>query len=128
MNLLLWVLQLLLSAVFLLGGTMMVTNSKDQLKRKAGKRMAWVDSMSAGNVRAVGTLELLIGLGLILPHLTGILSWLTPLAAFGYVCTTVSAAILHAQRGDGTQAIVTPLVFTLIAAFVAYGRFALIPA
>lgn len=128
MNLILWILQLLLSFVFLLGGTMMVMNSKDELKKKAGKRMAWVDSMSIGKVRAVGILELLIGLGLILPHLTGILAWLTPLAAFGYVCTTLSAAVLHASRGDGRRAIMTPLVFMLLAAFIAYGRFALVPA
>ena len=128
MNFILWILQLLLSFVFLLGGTMMVMNSKDELKKKAGKRMAWVDSMSLGKVRAVGVLELLIGLGLILPHLTGILAWLTPLAAFGYVCTTISAAVLHASRGDGRRAIMTPLVFMLFAAFVAYGRLVLVPA
>lgn len=106
----------------------MVMNSKDELKKKAGKRMAWVDSMSLGKVRAVGVLELLIGLGLILPHLTGILAWLTPLAAFGYVCTTISAAVLHASRRDGRRAIMTPLVFMLFAAFVAYGRLVLVPA
>ena len=128
MNFILWILQLLLSFVFLLGGTMMVMNSKDELKKKAGKRMAWVDSMSLGKVRAVGVLELLIGLGLILPHLTGILAWLTPLAAFGYVCTTISAAVLHASRGDGRRAIMTPLVCMLFAAFVAYGRLVLVPA
>ena len=128
MNFILWILQLLLSFVFLLGGTMMVMNSKDELKKKAGKRMAWVDSMSLGKVRAVGVLELLIGLGLILPHLTGILAWLTPLAAFGYVCTTISAAVLHASRGDGRRAIMTPLVFMLFAAFDAYGRLVLVPA
>lgn len=128
MNFILWILQLLLSFVFLLGGAMMVMNSKDELKKKAGKRMAWVDSMSLGKVRAVGVLELLIGLGLILPHLTGILAWLTPLAAFGYVCTTISAAVLHASRGDGRRAIMTPLVFMLFAAFVAYGRLVLVPA
>ena len=128
MNLTLWILQILLSIVFFVGGRMMVMNSKEELKRKAGRRMAWVDSMSAGNVRSVGVLELLIGLGLILPHLTGILPWLTPLAAVGYVCTTFSAAILHAKRGDGRQAVITPLVFMLLAAFVAYGRLVLVPA
>ena len=128
MNIALWILQGLLAIMFLMAGMMKATKSKDGLKEAAGENMAWVDSVSASNVRLIGILEVLIALGLILPHLTGILSWLTPLAAVGFVCTMIGAAALHVQRGDGAQAIVTNIVFLLLAAFVAYGRFVLIPA
>ena len=128
MNIALWILQGLLAVMFLMAGIMKATKSKDELKEAAGENMAWVDSVSASNVRLIGMLEVLIALGLILPHLTGILPWLTPLAAVGFVCTMIGAAALHVQRGDGAQAIVTNIVLLLLAAFVAYGRLVLIPA
>lgn len=128
MNIVLWILQGLLALMFLMAGLMKATQSKDKLKESGGERMAWVDSMSAGAVRGIGILEFLIALGLILPMLTGILPWLTPLAAIGLVCTMVGAAALHVQRGDGAQAIMTNVVLLLLAAFVAYGRFVLLPA
>ena len=90
--------------------------------------MAWVESLSAGNVKLIGIVEVLAGIGLILPQLTGILPWLTPLAAVGLVFTMIGAIILHVRRGDGAQAIVMNVVLLLMASFVAYGRFALVPA
>ncbi len=128
MNIALWVLQGLLAVMFLMAGFMKATKSKEELKATGGERMAWVDSVSAGNVRLIGILEVLIALGLVLPQLTGILPWLTPLAAVGFVCTMIGALLLHLQRKDGAQALVTNIVLLLLAAFVAYGRFVLIPA
>ncbi|MCP4423814.1 MAG: DoxX family protein [Chloroflexi bacterium] len=128
MNIFLWILQGLLAAMFLMAGIMKATKSKDEIKESGGERMAWVDSVSAGNVRLIGILELLAAIGLILPQLTGILPWLTPLAAVGLVLTMIGAMALHLQRGDGTQAVVASFVILLLAAFVAYGRFVLIPA
>ncbi|MEZ4727018.1 MAG: DoxX family protein [Caldilineaceae bacterium] len=128
MNIALWILQVLLALMFLMAGFMKATKSKEALKESGGARMAWVDSISAGNVRLIGILEVLIGLGLILPQLTGILPWLTTMAAVGFVCTMIGAALLHLRRGDGAQALVTNIVLLLLAAFVAYGRFVLIPA
>ncbi len=128
MNIALWVLQGLLAALFLMAGFMKATKSKAEIKESGGERMAWVDSVSAGNLRLIGILEVLIALGLVLPQLTGILPWLTPLAAVGFVCTMIGAAILHLQRKDGAQALVTNIVLLLLAAFVVYGRFVLIPA
>ena len=128
MNIALWILQGLLAVMFLMAGMMKATKSKEQLKEAAGDNMAWVDSVSASTVRLIGILEVLIALGLILPHLTAILPWLTPLAAIGFVCTMIGAAALHVQRGDGAQAVGTNIVLLLLAAFVAYGRFVLVPA
>lgn len=111
--------------MFLMAGMMKATKSKEGLKEAGGERMAWVDSVSASNVKLIGVLETVIAVGLILPQLTGILPWLTPLAAVGFVCTMIGAAILHVQRGESPA---MNVVLLLLAAFVAYGRFVLIPA
>ena len=127
MNVALWILQGLLTLVFLMAGFMKVSQSKDALKKRGGKQMYWVDDVSANTVRLIGTLELLAGLGLILPHLTGILPWLTPLAAVGLVLTMIGAMMVNARKGN-RLAILENSVLLLLAAFVAYGRFLLIPA
>ncbi|MEM8862709.1 MAG: DoxX family protein, partial [Chloroflexota bacterium] len=119
MNILLWVLQGLLALMFLAAGGMKASQSKEQIIESGGERMAWANDISANNIRIIGILEVLAGIGLILPMLTGILPWLTPLAAVGLILTMIGAIILHVQRGDGTQAIVTNVVILLVAAFVA---------
>ena len=128
MNIALWVLQGLLAVMFLLAGFMKATKTKDEIKKTGGERMAWVDSVSGGNLKLIGILEVLIGFGLVLPQLTGILSWLTPLAAVGFACTMIGALLLHLRRKDGAQSLVTKIVLLLLAAFVTYGRFVLSPA
>lgn len=128
MNIVLWVLQILLAVVFLMAGFMKASKTKDELMGQGGQRMAWVEDVSASNIRLIGILEILAAIGLILPQLTGILPWLTPLAAVGLVFTMIGALALHVRRGDGIQPIVTNVVLLLMAAFVAYGRFVLIPA
>ena len=125
MNIVLWILQGLLAVIFLMAGMMKVSQSKDGLKEKGGGRMDWVDDVSAGNIRLIGILEVLGALGLILPQVTGVLPWLTPLAALGLVITMAGATMLHSRRGEP---IVPTIVLLLFAAFVAYGRFVLIPA
>lgn len=127
MNIVLWILQGLLAVMFLLAGLMKATKAKDEIKKTGGERMAWVDSVSDSNLKLIGILEVLIGFGLVLPQLTGILPWLTSLAAVGFVCTMIGALLLHLQRKDGVQSLVTNIVLLLLAAFVAYGRFVLIP-
>lgn len=128
MNIALWIIQGLLAVIFLMAGFMKVSKSKDEVKETGGERMAWVEDVSDSNLKLIGVLEILAGIGLILPQLTGILPILTPLAAVGLILTMIGAMTLHIKRGDGAQAIVMNLVLLLMAAFVAYGRFVLIPA
>lgn len=128
MNIVFWILQGLLAVVFLMAGFMKASKSKDELKQKGGGRMDWVDDLSDSNLRLIGILEVLAGIGLVLPLLTGILPWLSPLAAVGLVFTMIGAITLHIRRGDGAQALVTNIILLLIAALVAYGRFVLVPA
>lgn len=123
MHIVLWVIQGGLAAMFLLAGLAKVSRPKAQLRES----MAWVEDASEGNVKLVGTLEILAALGLVLPQLTGILPWLTPLAAVGLLLTMLGAITIHVRRGEASHALVN-VALLLLAAFVAYGRFALVPA
>lgn len=127
MNVALWIVQGLLAVIFLMAGFMKVSKSKDELKKMAGKQMDWVDDVSANTIKLIGTLELLAGIGLILPYLTGILPWLTPFAAVGLVLTMIGALIVNARNGNW-PVVIENIILLLLAAFVAYGRFVLVPA
>lgn len=122
MNIALWVVQGLLAIAFLMAGAMKSTRSKEKL----AENMPWVNDFSAGTVRLIGILEILGAIGLILPKLTGILTWLTPTAAVGLVLTMIGAALTHLRRGENSNVLMNGVLLVL-AAFVAYGRFVLLP-
>ena len=118
MNIALWIIQGLLALAFLMAGGMKASQAKEKL---AGQ-MPWVNDFSAGTVKVIGLLEVLGAIGLVAPMATGILPWLTPIAAGGLVLTMLGAMATHLRRGEN-QAIIANLVLLLLAAFVAYGRF-----
>lgn len=126
MNTLIWILQGLIALMFAMAGFMKLSKPKEELKKQGS--MAWVSDVSSSNLKLIGALELLAAIGLIVPQLTGILSWLTPVAALALVFTMIGALSLHIRRGDGRQALVVNVMLLLIAAFVAYGRYMLVPA
>ena len=119
MNIALWIVQGLLAAVFLMAGIMKTTQPKAAL---AEKGMLFVEEVSPTTVRLIGGLEILGALGVVLPVLTGILPWLTPVAAVGLVLTMIGAILTHARRGE-IPAIAINIVLLALAAFVVYGRF-----
>jgi uncharacterized membrane protein YphA (DoxX/SURF4 family) len=122
MNIALWIVQGLLGLLFLMVGSMKLMQPKEKL----AERMGWVKDFSAGTVRLIGTFEVLCAIGIVLPSLTGILPWLSPVAAVGLVLTMIGAAITHARRNE-YQMIITNMVLLLLAAFVVYGRFVAVP-
>ncbi|MDN3242653.1 DoxX family protein [Glycomyces tritici] len=118
MNVLLWILQIMLAAAFLLAGTMKATQPKDKLAPK----MAWVNDFSTGTVKLVGITQLAAALGLVLPALTGIAVILTPLAAVGLGLIMVLAAIYHLRKREYSS-IPVNVVILVLAGIVAWGRF-----
>ena len=122
MNEILWIVQILLGLAFLMAGAMKAT----QPRTKLAQNMGWVNDFSDTQVRIIGVLEFLAGVGLILPMLTNILPVLTPLAALGLVLTMIGAIITHIRRGEYPM-IAVNLVLLALAAFVAYGRFVALP-
>lgn len=123
MNIAIWVLQIFLALVFLLSGALKVTQP---IERLAGL-MKYVTAIKPPQlVRLIGILEVLAAIGLILPAITGILPWLTPVAAIGLVLTMIGAMMLHVRLGEASQ-IAPNIVLLLLAAFVAVGRFVIVP-
>ena len=74
----------------------------------------------------IGISELLGGLGLLLPAITGMLPWLTPLAAAALALVMLLAAGFHASRKEWSG-IAFNTVLLVLAVFVAYGRFFVAP-
>src|SRR5262249_28039441 len=109
----LWGVQALLALVFLVMGATKLTMPAAELTNQFG--------MPAPLLRLIGVCELLGALGLILPGVTRIGTWLTPLAAAGLVVIMVGATLDWLALGTSTNALV-PLVVGLLAASVAYGR------
>ena len=124
MNIVLWAVQVVMAALFFMGGTVKLTQPKAKLA--AATNMAWAEDFSQGTVRLIGGLEVLGAVGLILPALTDIAPWLTPLAGLGLVLTMLGAALTHTRRGEYSM-IGINMVLLALAAFVAYGRWVLAP-
>lgn len=119
MHVALWIAQVVLALLFLFaGGTKLVLP---------------IEEMNKGPVvlpglflRFIGACELLGGLGLILPGLFGIMPGLTPLAAAGLVIIMLGATVITAMTGGGATTLI-PLVVGLLALWIAYARWKVIP-
>lgn len=123
MNVALWILQVLVGLAFIMAG---YNHGFRQEQAKKQPQMAWMNALSSGTLTFIGVAEILGGVGVILPALTNILPILTPLAAVGLTLIMILAAIFHFRRGE-TQAIVFNIILGVMAAFIAYGRFVLVP-
>jgi DoxX-like family len=114
----LWIVQGLLALIFLFaGGTKLVL----PLEALAGDV-----PLPGWFIRFIGVAEVLGALGLILPGLLHIRPGLTPLAAAGLVLIMIGATVLTLASGTVASALF-PLVVGLLAAFVVYGRWRLMP-
>ncbi len=123
MSVVLWTVQVLLALAFLMAGFMKLTQPIATLN----KRMAWTTAVAPGFVRFVGLAELLGGIGLILPMLTGILPWLTIAAAVGLSIVMVGAVIFHLTRHEASH-VPGNIVLLVLALIVVVGRLAIVPA
>lgn len=119
MNVFLWIVASVLAVASLGAGVMKTVRPKEQL---AASGLAWVEDFSAGTVKMIGVLEILAGIGLILPALLDIAPILVPLAALGLAFMMIGAIITHVRRKEVPQA-VPALVLLVLSVIVAWGRF-----
>jgi uncharacterized membrane protein YphA (DoxX/SURF4 family) len=117
MNVAVWVLQILLALAFLLAGAKKVS----QPRQKLAASMGWVEDFSDTGVRTIGVLEILGGVGLLLPAVTGVATVLVPLAAVGLALLMVGAAATHRRRGE-LPMIGINAVLLLLVVVVAWAR------
>lgn len=123
MSIALWIIAGLLGLAFIAVGLMKLTQPKEKL---TGMGLAWTEDFSPNQVKGIGTVEVLGGLGVVLPGLTGIAPILVPIAATGLVIVMIGAIATHLRRNE-TSALASPAVLLLLAAFLAVGRFWLAP-
>src|SRR5262245_56962330 len=116
MNIALWIAQILLGLMFLMAGI-----SKGFQYEKTKDKMPWMKDYSEGTVRFIGIVELLAGIGFILPQALDVLPWLTGAAGIGIAIIMVLAAMYHARKKEN-GAIVMNVVLLAISVFVAIGR------
>jgi hypothetical protein len=114
----LWVVQGLLALLYLWAGGIKLVLPPEAL--------AGPFPLPIWFIRFIGVAEVLGGLGLILPGLLGIAPGLTPLAAAGLVIIMVGATAATLAAGEVATALL-PVVAGLLAAFVAWGRWRVVP-
>jgi putative oxidoreductase len=119
MNKVLWIVQGLLAAIFLWHGAFLVFPPAEMLEMINGQ-------LGVEFRIFLGVAEVLAAIGLILPGVTRILPWLTPLAAAGLMVVMVSATVLHVVRAEFMSAVVTAVLLGL-ATLVTYLRWKVMP-
>jgi hypothetical protein len=122
MNILLWILQAVLALLCLSGGAYKAF----QFNELASQMRA----IPHGGWRALGVFEMLCGILLVVPAAVKWMPILTPLAAAALAVESLALAGVYARYSLKLTA-ANPLVWSvamgLMAAFVAYGRYALSP-
>ena len=114
MNILLWVLQIGLGLYYLMGGSWMIS--------KIPK--AWLKIMPKPTWMALGVLQILFALGMVLPGAIGMSPQITPISAIGVAVETVLVSVVTKVNPKGLVWVVIPALFSL---FVAYERMAQSP-
>lgn len=118
-NIVLWVLQILLAALYLFAGGFKIVAAADQM------RASPADPIPSENMvlflRMIGTFEVLGALGLILPGVTGIKRHLTSIAA-GCLAIIMVGAIVISIMQIGVSAAILPFVALVLDLIVMRGR------
>ena len=114
----LWIVQGLLAALFLFGGTVKLAMPIEELTAQVPVPGLFIQFISVA--------EILGAFGLVLPALLRTRPGLTPLAAAGLAIIMAGATALGLASGD-VAATLFPLTTGLFALFVAYGRWRLAP-
>jgi DoxX-like protein len=116
----LWIVQGLLALLYLFSGGMKLVLPTEALTAQMPLLLPGLF------LRFVGVYEVLGALGLILPGLLRIRPGLTPLAAAGLTISMIGATVVTVLGGQVVPALF-PLVVGLLCAFVAYGRWPVVP-
>jgi hypothetical protein len=122
MNILLWVLQGMLALVYFAGGSYKTF--------KFAELAGQLPGLPLGAWRALGVIEMLGAVLLIIPAATKWMPNLTPIAAAVLAVETLGLAALYGRyslKMTAQNPLIWAVVMGLLVAFVAYGRFGLRP-
>jgi hypothetical protein len=117
-NLALWIVAGLLAGAFLLAGSNKLFIAYEKLAKAPGA--GWVNDFSAVFVKALGAVEVVGAVGLILPGALNIAPILVPLAATGIGVIMVAAAVVEFRRHEPKHALLN-LLYLAMAVFFGLG-------
>src|SRR5919204_828963 len=120
LNSVLWSVQGVLALFFLAAGA-------PKISGRGIQQWTGFSDLPRSQVVFIGFAEVLGAAGLVLPMATGVLPWLTPLAAIGLGVVVLMAAGFHLRADERLNALETGL-WASIAAVVAIGRWDLVAA
>jgi len=124
MNVFLWILQIALALFCFAGGQYKVFHFGELAQVPSSA------ALSRGGWGAIGVFEMLCAILLVVPAAAKWMPVLTPSAAAALAVESLALALLFAQYSlslSATNPLIYVVVMGVVAAFVAYGRFALRP-
>ena len=121
MNVVAWILSGLLAVAFIAAGASKLATPRDKLLKNP--RMGWANDFTDTQVKGIAALEVLAGIGIILPWLLDIAPVLTPLAAVGMAVVMIGAIATHGRRGELKEALPVNGALLTLAVIVAIIRF-----
>ncbi|KRA24421.1 DoxX family protein [Microbacterium sp. Root61] len=113
----LWILNGLLALAFVAAGIGKVTRPREAL---IAQGMGYVEDFSTPSVKAIGAIEIVGAVGLILPLATGIAPILTPLAAVGLTITMIGAVVVHVRRKEKATVSIVLGLLSLVSAVLGF--------
>lgn len=119
MNILLWTLQILLALWNVIGGIFTFSNY-DKIKG------AMATNLPKSVWMTIAVLQVLFALGLIVPGAFRVMPNLTPISAVYLGLNALTGCVLFAQY-SGFPGMLWGVIPAILCAFIAYGRFVLMP-
>jgi uncharacterized membrane protein YphA (DoxX/SURF4 family) len=123
LNIILWVLRVLLAVFFGFHGWLYLAwppKMVEQMRKQNpnGRILGLSDNFR----RFLGVAEWTAAVGMVLPGLTGIPPWLTPLAAAGLMIIMASAVVFHLSAHERQEAVLPSIwfVFATVSAYLSF--------
>ncbi len=121
MNIALWIIQIVIAALFLTTGSLKLVLPKDNLR----KVFEWIEDFTEQRLRLIGAFEVLGGLGLFLPGVYSVFEILIPISAIGLTIIMVLATFVHSKRKE-TKDLIFNIIVLVMLLLVVTGRLFLV--
>ena len=112
----LWIVQALLGLLFLITGSFKFFQSKERIIASGG---TWAEDFEPGIIKMIAGVELISGIAVIVPRLSGHGHYLTCMGAATIAVIMTGAIYTHLKRKEYPHAGIN-VVFLAMALFVAY--------
>lgn len=118
MSIAIWIVTAVVAGMFAIAGLVKIFSTRTRLLDQG---MDYVEDYSDETIKVIGGLEILAAVGLIVPGLLGVATFLVPLSAIGLVLIMIGAIAVHIRRGERDE-LPMNLILLVGALFVAVMR------